>query len=206
MVCVIILQKRHRRKWISPNGKSCDSIPKAIAISVELGLLPADTPIPKATKKRSASCPPLGSTPSKRAAVEPPRPSTPEAISFTYNSDEEDPGSETDPETSLDVPAHSDANSNRPVTVHWDADSPDGRKVGWRVRLWDENTNEWKDGRITRYDPYTHKHKIRYERKPRKGERVDRNNCVWVRLVKEVRRLCTFAASTYLFSNILIHF
>jgi hypothetical protein len=161
-------------------------------MSVDLGLLPPDTPILKSAKatlaknkKRSATKSPAGSTP-KRAAVGPPRPSTPEAIAFTYNSDEEDPGSETDPETSLDVTARRDADPSRPTTVHWDADSPDGRKVGWRVRLWDENSNKWKDGRIIRYDPYTHKHKIRYERKPRKGERVGKDSCVWVRLVDEV--------------------
>jgi hypothetical protein len=46
-----------------------------------------------------------------------------------------------------------------PRTVHWDPDSPDGQKIGWRVRLVISDS-EWVDGRVVRYDPHTHKHKI----------------------------------------------
>jgi len=63
------LDKRRRRKWIAPNGKSCDSIPKAIAISIDIGLLPPDTPIPFSNKKRAASKDPPsgGKTASKKS-------------------------------------------------------------------------------------------------------------------------------------------
>ena len=187
-----LLQKRRRRKWISPTGKSCDSIPKAIAISIELGMLPPDTPIPKSNagrpKKRKADgpTPPRGRPPKAKTKVTE-RPSTPDAVPLEYDSDEEDPGPDSDPETSLDVPIRADPNSTRPTTVHWDPHSPDGAKVGWNVRLWDENDNEWRDGRIILYDPYTHKHKVKYDTKPRKDESVDSQNCVWVRLINEVR-------------------
>ena len=166
-------QKRRRRKWISPTGKSCDSIPKAIAISIELGLLPADTPIPKSNagrpRKRKDPPPPSAKQnkakktgPQKAKKSVPERPSTPDAIALTYDSDEEDPGPDSDPETSLDVPVRAKSDSTRPTTVHWDPKSPEGSKVGWKVRLWDEHDNEWRDGRILLYDPYTHKHKIQY--------------------------------------------
>lgn len=187
-------QKRRRRKWISPTGKSCDSIPKAIAISIELGMLPPGTPIPKSNagrpRKRKA---PESKTPSKslkkKSKDPPPRPSTPDAIELDYDSEEEvDPGPDSDPETSLDVPSSSrTSNWTRPTTVHWDPESPQGNKVGWKVRLWDGVAGEWREGRIVLYDPYTHKHKVRCDTKPRRGEKVDDHNCVWVRLVNEVR-------------------
>jgi hypothetical protein len=154
-------------------------------------MLPPDTPIPKSNagrpKKRKADGePPKRGRPPKAKKNATERPSTPDAIPLEYDSDEEDPGPDSDPETSLDVPARADPNSTRPTTVHWDPDSPEGAKVGWRVRLWDENANEWRDGRILLYDPYTHKHKVQYDIKPRKGELVNGQNCAWVRLVNEV--------------------
>lgn len=69
-----------------------------------------------------------------------------------------------DPETSLDIGNDFKENPykyNRLVgTVHWDPDSEQGQKVGHRIRVWDFNRNRWKSGRIVRYDPVTHQHKI----------------------------------------------
>ena len=63
-----MLQKRKRRKWIAPNGRSCDSIPKALTMSVEMGLLPPDTVITHpAPKKR-------GRPPKKKLPPLPPSP------------------------------------------------------------------------------------------------------------------------------------
>mmetsp|Transcript_12377 Transcript_12377/g.23194 ORF Transcript_12377/g.23194 Transcript_12377/m.23194 type:complete len:2389 (-) Transcript_12377:1254-8420(-) len=69
-----------------------------------------------------------------------------------------------DPETSLDIGNDYKENPykyNRLVgTVHWDPDSEQGQKVGHRIRVWDFHRNCWKSGRIVRYDPVTHRHKI----------------------------------------------
>jgi len=59
------LDKRKRRKWIAPNNRSCDSIPKALAISVELGMLPADTVLPTSQPKRKRGRPPSSKMMSK---------------------------------------------------------------------------------------------------------------------------------------------
>jgi hypothetical protein len=70
---------------------------------------------------------------------------------------DEPPPEPMDPETSLDGLRLKEM----PRTVHWDPDSPDGRKLGWRVRIRMVISNsEWVDGRVVRYDPHTHKHKI----------------------------------------------
>jgi len=56
------IDKRNRRKWTAPTGRSCDSIPKALAISVELGLLPPDFPIqagPNKRKRTDGKIPPM---------------------------------------------------------------------------------------------------------------------------------------------------
>ncbi len=63
-----------------------------------------------------------------------------------------------DPEYSLDGKDHPTA----PTTVHWDPQSADGRKIGWKIRVALDSTT-WAEGRIVRYDPYTHKHKIRLQ-------------------------------------------
>lgn len=158
-------------------------------------MLPPDTPIPKsnAGRPRKRKSPGDKKKPgrpkqSKQQAKQE-RPSTPDAIALDYDSEEEeDPGPDSDPETSLDVvTGAAKQHSTRPTTVHWDFDGPDGKKVGWKVRLWDEVTEEWREGRVVLYDPYTHKHKVQYDGKPRKGERVDSSNCAWIRLCSEVR-------------------
>lgn len=72
---------------------------------------------------------------------------------------------ESDPETSLDIPDDFDPENppkhNRLCgTVHWDPDSPEGQKVGHRIRIWCSKTKSWMKGRIVRYDPISHKHKV----------------------------------------------
>jgi uncharacterized Zn ribbon protein len=156
----ISLQKRNRRKWTAPNGRSCDSIPKAIAISVELGLLPPDTVVPSGKRKRSAKSSKDRRPTKKKAPANTIQDGTAARAHDEEEEDSEDdsdqpPPELLDPEVSLDGLRR----SAMPTTVHWDPDSADGRKVGWRVRmvLSDE---DWVDGRIVRYDPHTHKHKI----------------------------------------------
>ena len=66
------------------------------------------------------------------------------------------------PETSLDVATYSPATRAAaclPMTVHWDPDSPDGRKVGWRVWI-PTPGGGWRHARVHRYDPHTHKHYV----------------------------------------------
>lgn len=77
-----------------------------------------------------------------------------------------------DAETTLDVyspilpAAVTRKEATLPSTVHWDPHSPNGRKIGWKVKI--ENTARrdaaagWIDGRVVRYDPHTHKHKIEF--------------------------------------------
>lgn len=79
-----------------------------------------------------------------------------------------DPGDETDPETTLDVPHHnSKRKSAMTTTIAWDPNSLQGRKIGWKIRILtrthsqqQSQQQEWREGRIVRYDPYSHKHKI----------------------------------------------
>lgn len=68
-------------------------------------------------------------------------------------------GYETDPETALDVA------EGKVSTVHWDPS--ENSKIGWKARLLSGPTVQ--DGRITQYDPYSHKHKIELD--------VDEENC-----------------------------
>lgn len=279
-------QKRRRRKWIAPNGKSCDSIPKAIAISIDIGLLPPDTPIPISARKRaldaakaakemgqpvpkksklssSSSSPGTTTTntavsfPStvtkqhgkkqfrfkgttlssigndkdessrtangkakgsggtakkkKRSSVElsgvggggssstgpksqgkvakkaprdrtpasrqkeppPPQPIVFDTDNFVYD------GHETDPESSFDPTIKG---SSRATTVHWDPESPDGKIVGWRTRVWDGDV--WQEGRIIRFDPFTYRHKIKLENTD--VAYLDDDGCIWLRLPHEV--------------------
>ncbi len=82
---------------------------------------------------------------------------------------------ESDPETSLEIPPdydESNASSSRKFnrclgTVHWDPNSIDGSKVGHRIRVFEfkdlkssSSAGYWKHGRIIRYDPVSHKHKV----------------------------------------------
>ena len=92
--------------------------------------------------------------------------------------EEEEMDPPTDPETTLDV------GQSHLFTVHWDPNCPAGRKIGWKIRIADGNS-DWKDGRIVRYDPCSHKHKIQFTEKGRSGDRVDQENCSWVHLRME---------------------
>eukprot|EP00538_Stauroneis_constricta_P006064 CAMPEP_0119546822 /NCGR_PEP_ID=MMETSP1352-20130426/1064_1 /TAXON_ID=265584 /ORGANISM="Stauroneis constricta, Strain CCMP1120" /LENGTH=2084 /DNA_ID=CAMNT_0007591549 /DNA_START=81 /DNA_END=6335 /DNA_ORIENTATION=- len=85
----------------------------------------------------------------------------------------------TDPETALQV------GGSHLTTVHWHPNSNEGRKIGWRVRLADNNADDWKSGRIMRYDPCTHRHKIQFHGECRSTDRVDEDNCAWVHLRTE---------------------
>ena len=88
-------------------------------------------------------------------------------------SDEEDAGPppiDMDPETTLEVyvptGSISREESTLPTTVHWDPTSPDGRKIGWKVKIERKNGSSgsvWEEGRVVRYDPHTHKHKIVFD-------------------------------------------
>jgi Bromodomain/PWWP domain/PHD-finger len=78
--------------------------------------------------------------------------------------DDGPPSLPMDPETTLDVhhPLPMDRkDSPLPTTVHWDPYNMNGRIVGWRVKINYKNST-WIDGRVMRYDPYTHKHKVQY--------------------------------------------
>lgn len=68
-------------------------------------------------------------------------------------------GYETDPETALDV------SEGKVSTVHWDP--TEGNKIGWKARLLSGPSIQ--DGRVTQYDPYSHKHKIEFD--------LDEENC-----------------------------
>jgi len=248
------LDKRKRRKWIAPNNRSCDSIPKALAISIELGMLPADTILPKAPPRRKRGRPPkqaanklLNRKKEGRKRGRKPKVSLDltqpiEGDNSTENDDEEDgelsqsedeieepskkmqhsakskkrkgnkpvvtdkdgpsnqeeDGDEgkdeehatdeeketeieepTDPETSLDYGA------SYLRTVHWDPVSPACKKIGWRIRIADDKHGDWKVGRIVRYDPCTHKHKMKFVDKARAVDKVDHENCAWLYLRME---------------------
>jgi hypothetical protein len=182
------VQKRRRRKWIAPNGKSCDSIPKAIAISVEIGMLPPDTEIPVASKKRPATAEPATAPPAKRAAKSPSTKSSMKPTASvkvvasvaaklstkpSYQKAEINPpvdNEESEPEESLAPTA---------PTVHYDPNM--GKLVGWRIRVWD--TKAWRDGRILLYDTFTNKHKVQMKDKL---PGLDQAQCVWLRLIHEV--------------------
>lgn len=64
-----------------------------------------------------------------------------------------------------------------PQTVHWDPDSPDGQKIGWKVRI-EYGVSKWANGRIVRYDPHSHKHKLTLT------DENDKRECgvwIWIR-------------------------
>lgn len=65
-----------------------------------------------------------------------------------------------------------------PTTVHWDPDSPDGRKVGWRVWV------HGRTARVTRYDPHTHKHLLQWDN-------ADGDCWTWLRNVQHNLRVAT---------------
>mmetsp|Transcript_19405 Transcript_19405/g.48327 ORF Transcript_19405/g.48327 Transcript_19405/m.48327 type:complete len:1968 (+) Transcript_19405:387-6290(+) len=243
------LDKRKRRKWIAPNNRSCDSIPKALAISVELGMLPPDTVLPKSAAKRKRGRPPKSksgkndkkkkkkpgrkpkisldltkpaghdgsddeeesdsddeveeaskkrkSSKSKKKKSEKKESAKRSRAESNVSSNAEGDGEEgedaensddeqeleveepTDPETSLDF------GSSYLTTVHWDPENPACKKIGWRIRIADDKHGDWKVGRIVRYDPCTHKHKIQFTDKPRAADKVDNENCTWLYLRME---------------------
>jgi len=112
-----------------------------------------------------------------------------------------EPEPESDPETALDIvptmrleekkkssgkksvlPAPVSVQSARTVTVHWDPNSPEGKRVGRRIRIFDPDEGddgEWREGRVLRYDPASNKHKIQYE------DDIN-DDCCWLRLKHEI--------------------
>jgi Bromodomain/PWWP domain len=248
------IQKRNRRKWTAPgNGRSCDSIPKAMAISVDIGLLPPDTEIPsgkrskrsfdgtsssskrgrKRTKRKNdddaddaaeAAASLLSMVSSRSTAASTAAATTTknrdhfDDIDDSKDDDEEsdkehgdedgdddddDSDSEDkgpppvplDPENTLNVYALlpiSRSEATLPSTVHWDPTSPDGRKIGWKVRIETGSSSgeSWMDGRVVRYDPHTHKHKIVVERSANNSS-VNRPFWIWLRNEQHNLQLAT---------------
>jgi hypothetical protein len=190
---IVFMQKRRRRKWIAPNGKSCDSIPKAIAISVELGLLPPGTIIPISSKKRQAgeehSDTPTTKKQTKTPSKTPPvMNSSPSLVlsSQKKNEDTKDYVKQSSSQkveiiTPIDDVESDPEESLRPTspTVHYDPSM--GKLVGWRIRIWD--TKAWRDGRILLYDSFTNKHKVQMKEKL---QGLDAESCIWLRLIHEV--------------------
>ena len=112
------------------------------------------------------------------------------------------PEPESDPETALDIvptmrveekkkkksgkksvsPVPAPVQSSKAVTVHWDPNSPEGKRVGRRIRIFDQDEGddgEWREGRVLRYDPASNKHKIQYE------DDIG-DECCWLRLKHEI--------------------
>ena len=130
----------------------------------------------------------------KSAKTDPQYPPTPKIEQLV------EPEPESDPETALDIvptmrleekkkssgkksalSAPVSVQSARAVTVHWDPNSPEGKRVGRRIRIFDEDEGddgEWREGRVLRYDPASNKHKIQYE------DDVN-DDCCWLRLKHE---------------------
>eukprot|EP00980_Cylindrotheca_fusiformis_P028446 scaffold22599_cov139-Cylindrotheca_fusiformis.AAC.37 len=252
----VTLDKRKRRKWISPSGRSCDSIPKALTMSVEMGLLPADTVIAHPPPKRKRGRPPKETnkkkkTPGKRGRP----PKNPKPIldltksideqqqeeeeeenyyfyhrnnkrkkhnkkaklvgpagvesAAQHSEDEEDEhihaaaaaavgddedhyddDSNEDEEEEMEPPIDPETTlqptKSHLMTVHWNPQSAEGTKIGWRIRLSEDKTGEWFDGRIVRYDPCTHKHKVVFlGNKTRPADKVDKDNATWIHLRME---------------------
>ena len=101
--------------------------------------------------------------------------------------DEEDEGDE-ESEEEMEPPTNAESTllvgNSHLTTVHWDPRCPAGRKVGWRIRVSDAQ-NQWKDGRIIRYDPCTHKHKIQFFNGGRTTDKLDSDGCNWLHLRME---------------------
>lgn len=220
----VTLDKRKRRKWISPSGRACDSIPKALTISVEMGLLPPDTVIKHPPPKRKRGRPPKEKKkPGRRGR--PPKNRTPildltksveeveeelrhqkveakkkkqqkvkrqeqqedeemeeeedDERNAVEEEEEEEMEPPTDPETTLEP------GNTHLTTVHWNPSTSAGKKIGLRIRVSDDKTGEWYNGRIIRYDPCTHKHKIQYTDQPRPGDKIYNDNCAWIHLRME---------------------
>jgi len=195
-IFLLLFQKRKRRKWIAPNGRTCDSIPKALSMSVEMGLLPPDTVIIHHPKKRGR--PPKSPTKKPRIALDLTQPSV-NRHSKAYvkrpdggdepDEDDEEEEDASDDEDEMEPPTDPEVTlfpkSSHLTTVHWDPNGPMGRKIGWKIRIADDKKGDWKEGRIVRFDPCTHKHKVRFVDDPRSGEVVDSDNCAWIHLRME---------------------
>ena len=116
------------------------------------------------TTKPRPKPPPLAATQSAvtSAPTSDDEPSSSEEEEEEEERDDEDivndpPPVDMDPERSLEYGFHRKA---PPTTVHWDPHDRNGNKVGWKIRI--ETGSAWLEGRVVRYDPYTHKHKIQW--------------------------------------------
>lgn len=199
------LDKRKRRKWIAPNGRTCDSIPKALSMSVEMGLLPPDTVIVHHPKRRGRPPKPSINNNNKkpRLSLDLTQP-TVDRHSKAYvktkeneddveggehEEEEDEEEDDEDEEEEMEPPTNPETTLNLKgshlTTVHWDPNGAMGAKVGWRVRIADDKHSDWKEGRIIRYDPCTHKHKVQFQDQPRSTDRVDSDNCAWIHLRME---------------------
>jgi hypothetical protein len=103
--------------------------------------------------------------------------------------EEDDDEEEDDEDDEVEPPTNAETTLNvkgsHLTTVHWYPKGPMGKKVGWRVRIADDKQSDWKEGRILRYDPCTHKHKIQFLDASRSCDRVDADNCAWIHLRME---------------------
>ena len=139
--------------------------------------------------------------------------STPEPMSEDDDDEEEEdekkiPLEPMNPETALYPDKHVLA---PPHTVHWDPHDRDGTKVGWKIRIQCKpdtaagtaaSKHEWLQGRVTRYDPYYHKHKIEFENsalasvvtsnnKNKKQKQATTSAWIWIRSEEHNIRLAT---------------
>jgi hypothetical protein len=107
------------------------------------------------------------------------QPSREELLEESEEEEEEEMEPPIEPETTLEP------GNTHLTTVPWDPQSPAAKKIGCRIRVSDDKSEDWKEGRIIRYDPCTHKHKIRFFDKTRSVDKVDQDNSVWLHLRME---------------------
>jgi hypothetical protein len=132
------------------------------------------------------------------------------------------PDEDMDPERSLEPKFH---RTSPPCTVHWDPHDRNGRRIGWKVRIEVPTsssslatsqgstsaaptssssssasaTSRWLHGRVVRYDPYTRKHKIKFEKPLPKGVGIggggnsnSKSSCwIWIRNTQHNLQLAT---------------
>lgn len=161
-------------------------------------MLPPDTEIPVASKKRPATAEPTTAPPAKKAAKWPstkssmkPAQAPTKATSSSANIKVVSSIAAKLPTKptfqKVDAIAAADDQESEPEeslaptapTVHYDPNM--GKLVGWRIRVWD--TKAWRDGRILLYDTFTNKHKVQMKDKL---PGLDQAQCVWLRLIHEV--------------------
>ena len=151
---------------------------------IALDLTKQEVEAPPRKKRKYVRRKPLKSA---APAPPPPPPVLEEEESSDNDSDdssdeEEDTSMEppTDPDTALE-PGHSHL-----TTVHWDPNGENGQTIiGWKIRVSDDKTGDWKEGRVVFYDPCTHKHRIQFVNEPRQCDKVDKDNCAWLHLRME---------------------